>query len=293
MFLVSKMSSNRISIYGLFGFPVGHSLSAPMHNAGFKYYRMSAIYLLFEVRPESLKRAVDSLRILGIDGVNVTIPHKENVIKYLDWVSKDAELIGAVNTIVNHSGRLLGYNTDCYGFMKALEEELGFSPMSRSVFILGAGGAARSVAYALVEAGARRIIVTDIVDRRAIKLVRSLQKKRANCECVAVRAGSRGLYELLLNSQLLVNATPCGMKSSDPSPIPKGYLHKNLSVFDLVYNRNTNLIQSARRLGLKSTGGLGMLLYQGAKAFELWTKKKAPVDIMRRALKKSLGGERG
>ncbi|MFH1848316.1 MAG: shikimate dehydrogenase [Candidatus Omnitrophota bacterium] len=272
-------------IFGLFGYPVGHSLSAAMHNAAFKYLKMNAKYMLFEVPPSGLRQAADGILKFGIKGVNVTIPHKESIIDYLDAIDEAAKLIGAVNTIVVKKGRLIGYNTDGYGFLQSLKQDLKFSPKGRSVFILGSGGAAKAVAFGLAKAGAGRIVLSDIDDGKAIRLANRIKAKIPKCDCIAVESSSMGRWELLLNSQLLVNATPCGMRKGDPMPVPAESLRKGLSVFDLVYNRNTELLKSSRRKGLKAADGLGMLLHQGAGAFNLWTGKKAPVKVMSRALK--------
>jgi len=256
-----------------------------MHNAAFKRLGLDAIYLVFEVAPKGLGDAIAAIRGLGIAGINVTIPHKEAVIKYLDDLSQEAKLIGAVNTIVNKNGKLTGHNTDVFGFIKALKEDLKFDPRGKNIFILGAGGAAKAVAFGLAQKGAKRIVLTDVADEKALELACDVELK-TNCACLALPCGSPGIKEMILNSQLLVNATPCGMKDADPAAIDPKLLHKGLAVFDLVYNKNTKLIKAAKRMGLRASGGLDMLLYQGARAFELWTGKKAPVEVMRKALKK-------
>jgi shikimate dehydrogenase len=254
-----------------------------MHNAAFKYLGMNAVYLPFEVNPKDLKNAVLGISALGIGGVNVTIPHKEAVINYLDSLTYEAKTTGAVNTIVNKNNRLIGHNTDVFGFARSLKEDLKFNPRGRAAFIIGAGGAAKAVVFALAMGGARRIILTDKIDERALTLACEVELK-TGCECIALRMNSRGIPDMILNSQLLVNATPCGMKAGDPVAINPDFLHRGLCVFDLVYNRDTGLLKAARAKGIKTTGGLNMLLYQGAKAFELWTGKKAPVETMRKTL---------
>jgi len=272
-------------IFGIIGYPVMHSLSPAMHNAAFRHLNINAAYLPFEVGHMDLKDAVEGIKILGIKGVNVTIPHKEKVIKYLDCLSYEAKAIGAVNTIVNKNNKLSGYNTDAYGFMKSLREDLKFDPRKKAIFVIGAGGAAKAVVFSLALGGAKRIVLTDKVDEKALGLACEVELN-TGCECICLKINSKGIKEMVLNSQLLVNATPVGMKGTDPVVINPSLLHKGLCVFDLVYNRDTKLLRISRQKGIRATGGLNMLLYQGARSFELWTGKRAPAEIMRKALVK-------
>lgn len=271
-------------IFGIIGCPVSHSLSPAMHNAAFRRLGINAVYLPFEVPLKCLGKAIDGMRGLGICGINVTIPHKEAVVKYLDSLSKEARLIGAVNTVVNKNSKLTGYNTDAFGFIKSLKEDLRFNPKRKNIFIIGAGGAAKAVAFGLAMEGARRIVLTDEIDEKALELACEVELKTGR-ECIALKIDSPGIREMILNSQLLVNASPVGMKDKDPVVINPEFLHRGLCVFDLVYNKDTKLIKIAKDLNLKATGGLNMLLYQGARAFELWTGKRAPVKVMRKTLK--------
>ena len=277
------MINGETKIFGIIGHPVRHTSSPAMQNAALRHSGLNGIYVPFDVEPKSLGAAIEGIKSLGICGVNVTIPHKETVIKYLDHLSHEARLIGAVNTIVNKRGNLIGYNTDVSGFIKAIKEDLKFNPRRRTVFVLGAGGVAKAVGFGLAMAGAKRIIFTDVVDDKALTLACEIELK-TKCECIALKMNSPGIREMILNSSLLVNATPCGMHGSDPISVKADFLHKGLCVFDLVYNRETKLLKAARQKGIKAAGGLKMLLYQGAKAFELWTGKRAPVEIMRKAL---------
>lgn len=283
---IDKMDNDK-KIYGIIGYPVAHSLSPKMQNAALRRLGINAQYFAFEVKPKDLKNAIQGVKGRGMTGVNITIPHKEAVIKYLDEVSREAELIGAVNTIVNKNGKLFGYNTDAHGFIKSLKEDLKFSPKAKAIFVIGAGGAAKAVVFGLAIEGAKRIVLTDMIDEKALDLACEVEL-RTGCECIAIEIHSTGAAEMILNSQLLVNATPIGMKAGDPAVINPEVLHKGLCVFDLVYNRETKLLKAAARKGIRAVGGLNMLLYQGAKAFELWTGKKAPVEVMRKALAKKL-----
>lgn len=273
-------------VYGLLGYPISHTLSPAMHNAAFSHLGLNAVYLPFEVRPEELKDVLKALVAIGAGGLNVTIPHKESCIQYLDGLDKQAKSIGAVNTIVIKKGRLWGYNTDCKGFLKSLKRDLGLQPRDLRVFILGAGGGARAVVTGLAMGGAKQILVKDLIYTRAKRLVGDIRKHFPNCQAEVTKGLPGSELETV---DLLVNATPVGMKKDDPLLVEPKFLHPRLKVYDLVYNPpHTKLLRAAKARGLQACGGLGMLLYQGAYAFELWTGKKAPVEVMRKALKKVL-----
>ena len=273
------------TLYGLIGYPVKHSLSALMHNAAFKHLGIEAEYRLFEVKPEGLKEFFDGFRTKGISGINITIPHKTRSVYFMDDLSDKAKLIEAINTVAMKGDRLVGYNTDGIGFLRSLKEDLGFNPKGKIVFVLGAGGAGRAVSFSLAKEGVTRIVLVDKDWDKAAILARDVEKK-TQTETIAIEFNGRGVKELVLNSDLVVNATPCGMKKQGPAPLPEDFLHRSLAVFDLIYNPGeTTLIKEARKKGLKAVNGLGMLIYQGAAAFELWTGKKAPIDVMRKAIK--------
>jgi shikimate dehydrogenase len=248
-----------------------------MHNAAFAALKLDFTYLPFEVSPGALREAVNAVGALGLRGVNVTIPHKESVLRFLDEVDPLARRIGSVNTIVNKNGVLKGYNTDATGFIKDLKNN-GFNPSNTTVIIVGAGGAGRAVAAALNRAGAKKIFITDMLESRAKSLASNI--KRA--EFISFRAW-KGKIEA---AGLLVNATPAGMRPGKPLAAAKE-LTKEIFVYDLVYNRRTELLNEAVNARARCAGGLGMLLNQGAAAFELWTGKKAPLEIMRKALIKN------
>ena len=272
-------------LYGLIGYPVKHSLSALMHNAAFKHLGIEAEYKLFEVKPHKLQKFFTEFRWSGISGVNITIPHKRQSLYFMDDLSSKAKLTEAINTVALKGDRLVGYNTDGIGFLRALKEDLGFSPKGKIAFILGAGGAGRAVTFSLAKEEVSRIMISDIDMDKAAILARDIEKK-TRVETVAVEFGGKGAPELILNSDLLVNATPIGMKKTDKPLIPADFLHRSLAVFDLIYNpEETNLLKEARKKKLKACNGLGMLVYQGAAAFELWTGKPAPLEVMRKAIK--------
>ncbi len=276
---------DKFRLYGLIGYPVSHSYSPYMHNAAFKKLKLKAAYVLFPVRPAAF--GSDFKRVLGLNvqGLNVTIPHKERVIRYLDKVTREAKLIGAVNTIAVSGKRLIGHNTDGKGFVKALKVETGTVPKGKRVFMLGAGGAAKAVGFELALNGASSLAICDIFENKARKLASSI-KRHTRCAAKAISPrDKKGIGREVLSSDILVNATPCGMKKGDTLPIDKKLLRKGLVVCDLIYNPPaTPLIKEARKRKLKAMNGLGMLLYQGALSFGIWTGRPAPVDVMKKAL---------
>lgn len=272
-------------IYGLIGNPVAHSLSPRMHNAAFAQLKLPAEYKLFPFKEEELADFLKNLAAKGISGINVTIPYKEKAISYLDKIDPLAELIGAVNTIKVSEGKLEGFNTDGEGFLKHLEES-GFDPQGKKIAILGAGGACRAVAVALAGRKPKSLAVFDIDNRKVEKLVSELSVKFPGISF----AGINSLPGLNINqSDLLVNTTPIGMRESDACLIDAKFLHQGILIYDLIYNpAETKLLKIAKERGAKTANGLGMLLYQGVLAFEIWTGKKAPVEVMRRALAEGL-----
>jgi len=277
--------NGKTKIYGIIGHPVEHTLSPAMQNSAFIALGINAVYVPFEVRPGELNSAIKSISSLGICGFNVTVPHKTACMKFLDKIDDSARAIGAVNTVKvvganGHSPLLVGYNTDGLGFLHSLREDLKFDPKGKNIFIIGAGGAARAIAWALAKSGVKSIMVVDKIKEKAEELANTVSfasdVKSIDCD--------DNWASCVKDADLLVNASPIGMKDTDPSPIDVKSLHKQLVVFDLIYNKHTKLVKSAKLKGLKACGGFGMLLYQGAEAFQIWTLKKAPVEIMRNAL---------
>lgn len=271
-------------LYGLVGYPVKHSYSAAMHNAAFAHYGMNAEYHLFEVPPEKLEEFF-RLRIpeLKIRGLNVTIPHKEKACDYLTGsVNFFVHRNKAVNTVrVESDGNLSGYNTDGPGFTRDLTEQ-GVVMAGRKVALLGAGGGARSVATALANKGVAALSVYD-VDMVRAKVLASIVKEFFPQISVTCASSLEALG--VGDADILVNATPVGMKPGDPLLVSRDLLSPKLFVYDLIYNPAvTPLLEAARAVGCKTSNGLGMLLHQGCLAFEYWTGKPAPVDVMREAL---------
>ena len=257
-----------------------------MHNAAFKELGIEAEYVLIEKSPKGLKGFFEHF-LDEFAGCNVTIPHKEACMGYLDEVRGPAKAIGAVNTVVADKKRLIGYNTDGIGFIRALREDLGFEAKDKVAVVFGAGGASRAVSFGLHSRGIREVILTDIDADKAVGLAMDLAK--AGCSSMAIEHNEEVLGNLALNADLIVNATPRGMKKDDPELIPAEFLCQRIAVFDLVYNPSeTPLLAAAAEKGCRHTNGLGMLLYQGAESFKLWTGRDAPIEVMKKALKESL-----
>ncbi|OCL26921.1 shikimate dehydrogenase [Orenia metallireducens] len=279
-----------ISLTGLFGYPVEHSFSPAMHNSAFKERNLNSLYLPFAIKPENVEEAVKGIKALNLRGVNVTIPHKQAVIPYLDELSEEAELIGAVNTIENRDGRLIGYNTDGRGFIRSLKEEGDFEVKGKKALIIGAGGAARAVVFQLVLEGIDKVYISDLDQELAQTLADDVNNRVDSAKVVVI--SSKKVDETVVKVDLVVNATPVGMYPKvDVKPVVSAeVLHKNLVVYDLVYNPvETVLLKAAKKAGAKAVSGLGMLLYQGAIAFEIWTGVDAPIKVMRAALEEKLG----
>lgn len=297
-------SSTRVT--GLFGHPVAHSKSPQMHNAAFAHLGLDFAYAAFDVAPERIGEAVASIRALNLRGVNVTIPHKVAVIPHLDKLSEAAQLIGAVNTIVNDNGTLIGHNTDGIGYITALKEETGFDVRGQKVLLLGAGGASRAVAVQMALEGAEQLTfaVRDVLkatelgeliaaNTRAYSTVIDsgvLQQDAQAAETFVVSSDREDRPLTIADFDLIVNTTPIGMHPhTDALPLHPGFLLQNHLVSDLIYNpRHTRLLQEAQARGCRISGGLGMFIHQGAHAFHLWTGIAAPTDVMRRTVESCL-----
>lgn len=275
-------------IYGLIGYPVKHSLSPAMHNAALSYLKINAEYKLFALKPEELEFFFQNLSVNNICGLNVTVPYKEKVIPFLGRLSNAAKLIGAVNTVKVCGGKLEGFNTDGEGFLKHLTGDLGFDPKHKIIAMIGAGGAAKAVSVYLSQAGPKQVSIYDLDRNKLIVLCGHL---KGNFKTVEIKAVNSIAGLNLGACDLLINATPIGMQEADPCLIDGKLIRRNLLVYDLIYNpKETKLLKIAKEKGARVSNGLGMLLYQGAAAFEIWTAQKAPVEIMRQALNE--GAER-
>jgi len=280
--------TGKTRVYGIVGDPVEHSLSPVMHNAAFRELGIDSVYVPFRVLSRFLEDAVRGLRSQGVLGFNVTVPHKVKILKYLQKLDPLARRIGAVNTVQNVDGKLVGYNTDATGAVKALEQN-GVRLRDSAVTILGAGGAARAIAFALAEISPR-IAVLNRTPEKASRLMQEVKHKtRRSIEVGQLTRGN--LAKALSATDVLVNATSVGMeRGSDRLPIDKVDLRRNLTVFDIVYAKwETDLLREARLTGCKTIGGIEMLLRQGAAAFEIWTGREAPLNTMREALARAIG----
>ncbi len=273
--------NGKTRVCAIIGDPVEHSLSPVMHNAAFKKLGLNLVYVAFTVTPTELKTAVLGAKSLGLQGLNVTMPHKNAVISHLDAVDSTAKSIGAVNTVLNNQGKLIGYNTDGSGAMIALQEN-GVYPEEKKMVLLGAGGAAKAIAYQAAQ-DVEELVILNRTPEKAKKLAEALKSFGAK-----VKAGtlsSEVLKQELPTTDILVNATSAGMHPDvDSSPVPSDLLHSDLSVMDIIYNPlETRLLKDAKSAGAKVVSGIEMLLYQGAVAFEIWTNCPAPVEVMRKA----------
>jgi len=275
---------------GLIGYPLGHSISPPMQQAAFDHYKLDLRYEVWETKPNEFDALNDKLRRPSTLGANVTVPYKETILPLIDMLDDLARQIGAVNTVVNTGGKLSGHNTDAAGFLRALRQEGGFEPKGKRVVMLGAGGVAKAAGFVLARAGVKSIAIADVVTERAQGLSASL--KSLGVEALVLASGKESLKAALADCDLIVNCTPVGMKHSPTegqSPLEANLIPKKALVYDVVYNPiETPLLLAAKSVGARTLGGLAMLVYQGAAAFELWTGRKAPIDIMFEAAKGAL-----
>lgn len=274
-------------LLAVLGYPVAHSLSPAMHQPALEAAGFNARYVALAVQPADLGAAVRGLAALGFIGANVTLPHKEAVLGYLDEVTDDARLIGAVNTIAIRDGRLYGSNTDGAGFLAHLRAE-GVDPAGKAAVILGAGGAARAIAVALARAGVTRLAV---LGRTAARAEAVAAAARA-AGCAGASAGALAPAGLE-GAALVVNCTPVGMHPhAGESPVPAAWLPAGAVVYDTIYRpARTRLLQDAVARGLRGIGGLGMLVYQGALAWQPWFGRRGPAEQMFAAARAAAAGK--
>jgi shikimate dehydrogenase len=265
----------------LLGNPLGHSISPPMHNRVFEKLEMDYCYMPVEVTEDKLETVFSGLKNMNVAGFNVTIPHKINIIKYLDDLDPLAATIGAVNTITVKNGKTKGYNTDGDGFVRSLEEEANISVKGKNIFIIGCGGAARAIAMTLASIGVEKIFLQNRTIEKAEELASEINIKIRPCAEV-VGASQKDQEEAIAASQVLINSTSLGMHPhEDISPVDEGMLASHLVVADIVYNPMlTKLLRTAKTKNCTIVPGLGMLIYQGASAFKLFTGVDPLVDEM-------------
>jgi shikimate dehydrogenase len=269
---------------GVIGNPVEHSLSPAIHNAAFQKLGLNFVYLAFRV--EAIGDAIKGLRALGnFRGASVTIPHKVAAVPFLDSVEPTARHIGAINTIVAAGGTLTGHNTDAIGALRALREG-GVALKGRQVVMLGSGGAARAIAFALgTETGIERLTILGIDSQERTALARDLQSKTGMMVQESL-LDEEALRKMLPDTHVLIHCTPMGMSPKvNETAVPPALLHAGLTVMDIVYNpRDTQLLKDAKAAGCRTIPGLEMFLYQAVAQFELWTNQAAPAEVMRTVL---------
>ncbi|MFH0801744.1 MAG: shikimate dehydrogenase [bacterium] len=279
-------------ILGIVGWPLEHSLSAFIHNAALKALSLPYLYLSLPVSENSLPDLISRLKSLGARGLNVTVPYKEKIVPLLDEIPEEVRKIGAVNTLVFEGGIVRGENTDAGGFLAAWNEEVGEEIAGKRALLLGSGGAARAVAFAMASRGLGGIYLFSRNEEKRKALARDLL---SGFPSLLTEESSRRdeeiLAEDLRKADFLINATPLGMyPGTDEMPLTfPEEVNPSLLVFDLIYNPlETRLLREARERGLHASNGLGMLIHQGARSFEIWTGRKPPLSLMREAALKAL-----
>lgn len=273
--------NSKTKYIGLLGYPLGHSISPVMQNAAFESRDINYLYMPIELKKEDLEHVVEAMPKMNFAGFNVTIPYKIEIMKHLDEIDDLAKSIGAVNTVAIKDGKLKGYNTDGIGFLRSLEEELNVSVAGKNIFILGSGGAARAISMTLAMNKARRLYICNRTYEKAESLVKDINSKYGNV-AISIPMVEQKMKDAINYAEILINTTCVGTYPNiDETPIDKEILKGHLAVCDVVYNpRKTKLLQDAEKLGCKTMNGLGMLIYQGAEAFRIWTGVKAPVETM-------------
>ena len=274
-------------LVGIIGNPLDHSLSPTIHNAAFDYLGLNWCYVPLPVEEGNLSAGVDGIKALRFAGVNVTMPFKTEVLPLLDEVAMFAESVGAVNTILIDKGKLIGYNTDGRGFYTALVRDLGYDVKGRRVLVLGAGGASRSVTVSLALAGCQSIVIVNRSPERSRQLAEIILKSTPDIDVTWLSPDDN--YDIVLaESDLIINATPLTTFNGSLR-VPVSLLNKNQIVCDLNYSLyQPPLLQEAEARGAQVMDGKGMLLYQAAAAFEIWTGLEAPVEVMRVAIVRAL-----
>ena len=286
--LENNFATARTKVLCVIGYPIEHSMSPLMHNAAIRELKLDYIYLAFNIHPTNLNLAVKGFRTFDIKGINVTLPFKQKIMKYLDDIDPIAQKIGAVNAIKNNDGNLIGRNTDAEGVMKTFLDA-GYSISGKNILLLGAGGTARAIAYIMAKE-ANKIVIANRTEKRAKKLANEL-KKYFNTIIEGKNNSASVLKEESKKTDILINTTPVGMYPNvQLSPIHAEFLHEDLIVYDVVYNPlETKLIKDAAEKGCKTIGGLDMLVNQGALAFEWWTNRKPNVNLMKNKIIEFLG----
>jgi len=275
---------SKTKLLGLIGHPVDHSFSPIMHNAAIEDLGINYKYLAFDVSEENLKDIVSGAKAFQIAGFNITIPHKMNIMKYLDEIDEDAKAIGAVNTVKIENGKAIGYNTDGIGAKKALEEKTGIL-INKNILIIGSGGGSRAVSYELAKENNLTIINRNIEKAKILSEELSKNLKKEN----SINYGDLDID--IKNFDIIINTTPVGMYPNtnvDPV-IPLNDIKKGAVVMDLIYNPlEPVFLKEAMKYGAETINGLGMLVYQGAVSFEIWTGKKPDIYVMKKSINSNI-----
>ena len=276
----------KAELVGVFGFPVSENPTVVMQEAGFQALHLNWRYLTIEVHPKDLGIAMQGLRAFNMKGINLTIPHKVEVLKYLDEVKPDAAMMGAVNTVVRVGEKLVGENTDGKGFMHSLTRDSMVDPKGKKVLVLGSGGAARSITVELALAGAQQITIVNRSSERGRVLTEILNSKTP---AKAIFIEWQGTYSIPSDTNILVNATSIGLfpKVHEKPDIDYESINSEMIVCDVIHTPMTPFLKEAHDRGARIVDGLGMLVYQGAIGFKLWTGLDAPVKVMHKALIKA------
>jgi len=262
-----------------------------MHNAAFEALTMNWAYLAFHVDPQNLRAALQGARDMGLAGINLTVPHKILALDCVDEIDAEARKLGAVNTVAMEKGKLRGFNTDGYGFLKAIKEEFNLSLRGKRVLVLGAGGAGRGIAVKCALDGVARVIVANRTPAKIEPIAREIGNTKSEFLSLALTADE--IRRVIDEVDLVVNATSVGLKDGDSLGLGADLFSPRLRVYDTIYRpAETELLQIAGGAGAQVANGLGMLLHQGAKSFEIWTKRKAPLAVMRRALRAAVYGDK-
>jgi len=274
--------SGKTRVCGVIGDPIAHTLSPTIHSAAFNHLKLDFVFLAFRVKAADLENAVRGMRGLGIHGLNVTMPHKSTVIAYLDEVDPTVQFLGSANTIINKNGKLSGFNTDGVGALKAIREN-GTEVSEKKVLLLGAGGAAKAIAFALAEEVGELAILNRAAEK-AKKLLEALGRI-SNKKIFGGSLSPDAIAKNLQDSDVLINATSVGMHpEANRSIVAPQWLRSDLTVMDIVYNPvETKLARDAKAAGAKVISGVEMLIYQGAASFEIWSGCSAPIEVMRKA----------
>jgi shikimate dehydrogenase len=280
------MINGMTRVVAVIGDPIEHTLSPPMHNAAFDSLGMNWVYVAFHVNHENIGATVESIRALNLAGINITVPHKQAVIPYLDELTPEAKAVGAVNTIINRDGHLIGENTDIHGIREAIRIGAELDPCPQNVVLIGAGGAARGVAYALTTIDSVKHI--SILNRTAEKAESLASEFDGDTRITGGPLDAKTTRNVLADAELVINVTSLGRGSfSNQTPVPDEWdcLHPGITLIDSNYNPPvTRFMEQVRSVGGKAFNGLDMLVYQGARSFELWTGIEPPTQVMKASL---------